>query len=359
MNSLSKLPSCLKAQGETFRTAGWVLILVAGLGLLSSCGKGHDNQPAASPNLPLAQVRVQAAESRKQATTEEVVSTVRAKLRATLEAKVSGRIDQMPVVLGQKVKADQLVAHLDAAELKARLDQAQATLDQAERDWKRISMLFDGQAVTRSEYDAVESRRQVARAALAEAQAMMDYVGVTAPFDGVVTKKWADKGDLAAPGKPLLDIEDPFGLQLEADVPGAIASHITAGARLAVHVESVNGELMGTVSEIAPTADPASRTFRVKLELPQTPGLMPGQFARLVVSVGESSTLRVPVSAVVQRGQLEIVFVVASQRAQLHLVKTGKRVESEVEILSGLDPGDRVVIDGAEHLTDGQAVVVK
>ena len=129
-----------------------------------------------------------------------MVGTVRAKLRATLEAKLSGRIDKMPVLLGQTVKAGQLVAHLDAAEIKARLEQAEAGLQQAERDWKRTSALFDQQAATRSDYDAAESRYQVAKAALAEAQAMMGYVEVLAPFDGVVTKKWADAGDLAAPG---------------------------------------------------------------------------------------------------------------------------------------------------------------
>ena len=182
---------------------------------------------------------------------------------------------------------------------------------------------------------------------------------IVAPFDGVVTKKWADVGDLAAPGKPLIAIEDPSGLQLEADVPQAIASHVQRDARLAARVDGVSGELTGTVSEIAPAADPVSRTFRVKVDLPAQPGLSSGQFARLLVPVGESNSLRVPASAVVQRGQLEIVFVVANQHAQLHLVKTGKRVGDEMEILSGLHAGDAVVVDGAAQLTDGQPVEAK
>jgi RND family efflux transporter MFP subunit len=327
--------------------------------VLSGCGRKPETHPTSRPELAVAQVQVQTAESKQQATTEEVVGTVRAKLRATLEAKLSGRIDKMPVLLGQAVKAGQLVAHLDAAEIKARLEQAEAGLQQTERDWKRTSALFEQQAATRSDYDAADSRHQVAKAAAAEAEAMMGYLEIQAPFDGVVTKKWADVGDLATPGKPLLDVEDPSMLQLETDVPEAIASRIKQDARLAIRVDSLMGELAGTVREIAPTADSASRTFRVKLDLPQTAGLMSGQFARLVVPVGESSSVRVPVAAVVLRGQLEILFVVSNQRAQLHLVKTGKRIGDEVEILAGLEAGESVVVGGAALLADGQPVEAK
>jgi len=326
---------------------------------LTSCGHKGESSKDNSSNLPTAQVRVQTTESKSRAVTEEVVGTVRAKLHATLEAKLSGRIDKLPVVLGQRVKAGELVARLDAAEINARLDQAEASLEQAERDWKRISALFEQQAVTRAEYDAAQSRDRVARGAAAEAKAMMSYVEIVAPFDGVVTKKWADVGDLAVTGKPLIAIEDPSAMQLEADVPQAIASSVHRDARLAIQVDGVSGELTGTVSEIAPAADPISRTFRVKVDLSEKPGLSSGQFARLLVPIGDSDSLRVPASAVVQRGQLEIVFVVANQHAQLHLVKTGKRVGDEMEILSGLHAGDAVVIDGAAQLTDGQPVEAK
>jgi RND family efflux transporter MFP subunit len=259
-------------------------------------------------------------------------------LHATLEAKLSGRIIKMPVLLGQAVKARQLIAHLDAAEIKARQEQAEAGLEQAQRDWKRISALYDQQAATRSDYDAADSRVRVAKAAVSEAQAMMGYVEILAPFDGLVTKKWADVGDLAAPGKPLINIEDPSMLQLEADVPEAMASRIQLNARLIIRSDLLKDGLEGTVKEIAPTIDPVSRTFRVKLDLPPTAGLVSGQFARLVVPIGESSSVRVPASAVVLRGQLEILFVVTNQRAQLHLVKTGKKIDDQVEILAGIEP---------------------
>ena len=326
---------------------------------LTSCGHKREGTKESSTSLPIAQVRVQAAGNKSRAMTEEVVGTVRAKLHATLESKLSGRIDKMPVVLGQRVKSGELVARLDAAEINARLEQAEAALEQSEREWKRVSALFEQQAATRSEYDAAQSRNRVAKGAAAEAKAMMGYVEVVAPFDGVVTKKWADVGDLATPGKPLLSIEDPTALQLEADVPQAIATYVQRDARLAAHVDGVDGDLTGTVSEIAPAADSISRTVRIKVDISLQPGLSSGQFARLLVPVGESNSLRVPASAVVERGQLEIVFVVANQHAQMHLVKTGKRIGDNVEILSGLHSGDAVVIEGAAQLTDGQPVEAK
>jgi RND family efflux transporter MFP subunit len=304
-------------------------------------------------------VRVQTVESKSQPITEEIVGTVRAKLHATLEAKLSGRVVALPVVLGQRVKAGELVARLDAAEINARLEQAEAALEQADRDWKRVATLFEEQAVTRAEYDAAQSRDRVAKGAAAEAKAMMSYVEILAPFDGVVAGKWADVGDFAAPGKPLIALEDPSVLQLEADVPQALAARVQPGAHLTARVDDVSGELTGTVTEIGPVADSLSRTVRVKVDLPGQLGLSSGQFARLLVPVGEGNSLRVPVAAVAQRGQLEIVFVVANQRAQLHLVKTGKRVGEEVDILSGLHAGDAVVVEGAAQLTDGQPVEAK
>lgn len=310
-------------------------------------------------NLPTAAVRVQTVQSKSQVITEAVVGTVRAKLHATLEAKLSGRIDKMPVVLGQRVKAGELVARLDVGEINARLEQAEAALEQAERDWKRSSSLFEQQAVTRAERDAAESRHRLAKGAVTEAKAMMSYLEVLAPFDGVVTKKWADVGDLAAPGKRLISLEDPTALRLEAEVPQAIAAQIRRDARLAVRVDGVSGEINGTVSEIAPTADSVSRTIQVKVDLSAQPRLNSGQFARLFVPIGEGYSLCVPVSAIVQRGQLEIVFTVANRSAQMRLVKTGKRDGDEVEVLSGLHPGDAVVIDGASQLTDGQPVEAK
>lgn len=335
----------------------------AALAALALCLSGCRAKPESSNShltaKPAVLVRVQTVQSKPQPIIEEVVGTVRARLYATLEAKLSGRIAKLPVVLGQRVKAGELVARLDAAEINAHLEQADASLEHAEQDWKRVSTLFEQQAVTRAELEAAHARYRVAKGAVAEAKAMMSYADVVAPFDGVMAKKWADVGDLAAPGKPLVSIQDPTDLQLEADVPEAIASHVRCHDHLGVRVDGVSGELNAAVGELSPVADSVSRTFRVKLNLTAPPGLKPGQFARLLVPVGESASLHVPMSAVVQRGQLEIVFVIEKRHSQFRLVRTGKRTRDELEILSGLNAGDLIVVEGADHLTDGQPVEAK
>lgn len=326
---------------------------------LTGCGAKPENSCGGSSDRPIASVQTQIVRSKPQPITEEVVGTVRARLHATLEARLSGRIDALPVVLGQRVKAGELLARVDAAEINARLEQAEASLEHAERELKRLSVLFEKRSVSQADYEAAQARHRVARGALAEAKAMMSYVEVRAPFDGVVAKKWADVGDLAAPGKPLISFEDPSELQLEADVPQTIVAHVRRDEQLIARVDGVSGELAGKVTELSLTADPVSRTFRVKVDLTPQPGLSPGQFARLLVPVGTTDSLRVPASAVVQRGQLEIVFGVENRHALFHLVKTGQRIGDELEILSGLNAGDAVVVEGAAQLTDGQLVEAK
>ena len=157
----------------------------------------------------------------------------------------------------------------------------------------------------------------------------------------------------------MLELEDSSALRLEADVPEAVVGRLPLGDKLPVRISALEQELQGVISEIAPAADANSRTFLVKLDLPDTPGLRAGQFGRVAMPVGETSALRVPASAVVQRGQMEIIFVVAGSKAQLRLVKTGKRIGDEVELVSGVEAGEKVVAEGAAALTDGQPVEVR
>jgi len=326
--------------------------------LLSGCGKRH-SAAVTEQKLRTATVRVQVVESLKRTATEEVVGTVRPKLSASLSAKVSGTIGQMLATPGQSVKAGQLLVEIDAREVQARLDQAQAVREQTGKDIERFKKLLAQNAVTQQEFDGVQSRFRVAEATVKEAEAMLGYTKVIAPFDGIVIAKRADVGDLAAPGKPLLELEDPTALRLEADVPEALLDRIKLNDKLGVLVPSASLSLEATVSEISPAADPVSRTSRVKLDLPAVQGLRSGQFGRVAVPVAEVIALRVPASAVVVRGQMEIGFVLVNQQAQLRLVKTGKHLGQEVEIVSGLNSGEELVVEGATQLLDGQPVEVK
>ena len=323
--------------------------------MFAGCGKAPDAS-AQQPNLLTAIVRVQTVEVSEHIGMEEVVGTVRAKTRASIEARVTGRIVQMLVTPGQSVQRGELLAQLEVQEMRARLDQAIARNDQAERELQRYTALLQQEAATPQEFDAVQARQRVAHAIAKEAETVLGYARLTAPFDGVITRKLADVGDLAMPGKPVLEMQDPTTLRFEADVPEALIDCIRPGAKLVVLIPNVEQELTGTVSEISPAADPNSRTVRVKLELtPTARGLRTGQFGRVAVPLAERTVLRIPASAVTRRGQLEIVFVIAHQKAQLRLVRIG----TDLELISGVTAGEQVVIEGAARLMDGQQVEVR
>lgn len=321
-----------------------------------ACSK-KPHETVLGDDLPAVTIRVQTVESKPHVATEDVTGSVRAKLHSVIEAKVVGRIEKMRVVPGQMVKQGEVLVELDAREIQAKLDQAKAVRDQSERDLQRYTALIANKVTTQAEFEAVQSRNRVAKAALAEAETTLGYMTIGAPFGGVITRKSADVGDLASPGKTLLEIEDPAALRFEADVPEAIIASIESGAKLSVRIGAV--EVVGTVSEIAPVADSQSHTFLVKLDLPQSHGLRTGQFGRVAVPVSETSVLRIPASAVVQRGQMEIVFVVQKGRAQLRLVKTGKRFGDEVELVSGIEAHEQVAVENVSRLTDGQRMEVQ
>lgn len=325
---------------------------------LAGCGKhpAHSGGVSLPGGAPLA-VAVAEAVWKDHASTEEVVGTVRSKQQALVEAKVAGRIEQYLAVPGQLVKAGDLLAQLDAREIATKVDSARAMLEQADRELARYRQLVAQNAATRQELEAVEARQKVAVAQVAEAETMLGYARVTAPFDGVVTRKLAEVGDLAMPGKPLAEVESPRGLRFEADLPEAILDRVSMGQKLMVKVGNVTTE--ATVSEIAPMADALSRTFRVKMDLPDEPSLRSGQFGRVTVPVSEGRALVVPAGAVTRRGQLEAVFVVQEGRAWLRLVKTGRDMDGAKELLSGVEPGERVVAEAPAQLLDGQPVEVK
>jgi RND family efflux transporter MFP subunit len=304
-------------------------------------------------------VRTIKVETRTRPVTEEVMGTVRARVRAGLEAKLSGRIEELRVVAGQTVQEGEVIARLDARESQARLDQALALREQAANELKRKSTLLEAKAITQSEYDGALASFRVTEAVVKEAETQRGHTIITAPFSGVITRKLAEAGDQAIPGRTLVELEKPSDLRLEANVPESLLERVPMGARLPVHLATARLSLTGTVSEVAPVADSSSRTFLVKLDLPATNGVRAGQFGRVTVPVGETTSLRLPASALVLRGQLEIVFVVDGHTARLRLVKTGRKIGEDYELVAGLNGGELIVTEGAGQLQDGQPLELK
>ncbi|MDR2550081.1 MAG: efflux RND transporter periplasmic adaptor subunit [Desulfobulbus sp.] len=289
----------------------------------------------------------------------EVAGTVQAAERAAIAAKITGTIADIPVVLGSAVKAGQLLVAINAGEIAARLNQAEALLNQARRNLEREQNLLAKHASTPETVKSMADQFAMAQAGYREAKTMLGYTAITAPFDGVVTGKNAQVGDLATPGTVLLQVENLRTLQVRSAVPESLVQGIHPGDVLTVQVEAAGTSGRATVAEVAPAVDPQSRTASVILNLPPDPGLRPGQFARLFVAGPNVRALLVPESAVVPSGQLDRVFAVADGRASLRLVRTGIRRDGMVEILSGLDGGETVATDNNRLLVDGQPLQVR
>ena len=336
-----------------------LLVACSALLLLTACqGKesGEGNPP---PPLPTRQVRVVQINAQATPQQNELVGTVTAVERATIAAKVTGVISTLPVSVGSAVHRGQILATISVGELNAQLAQAEAQLAQAQRNLDRDQRLLAKEAATREEVKNREEAVRLAEAGYQQAQSMASYTTVTAPFAGVIAEKFANAGDLASPGVPLLTIENNHRLQVAVPVPEGSLARIKIGDTLPVVIPAADFSGTAKVAEIAPGGDAASRTATVKLAV-TAPGLHPGQFARVTMSgVATDSTITVPAAAVVTFGQMEKVFVVANQVAHLQLVRTGANREGRVEILAGLNGNEQVVTEGAAQLNDGQPVKVQ
>lgn len=334
----------------------WIGIVA--LLLPAACGKHGTEEHPAAPSGPATPVVVEKVKMQPLWDEEEVVGSVNAAQRATLSAKITGVIEAINVAPGARVQRGAVLIVIDAREIKARLDQAVAAQDQAQKDFARVQKLLGSGSSTRQEFDAATMRLRTADAGLVEAKTMLQYTEIMAPFDGVVTRKLVEVGDLATPGKPLIEMENSSLLRFECEIPEALVERVKMGEELPVHIDAAGVDLPAKVSEIAPSASAGSRTFLVKLDLPAAEKLRAGQFGRVRVPVRERPALLVSEGSVVRRGQIENVFVVENGLARLRLIKTGRKMDGQVEVLGGLSGVESVVAKDAHLLSDGVAVEV-
>jgi multidrug efflux pump subunit AcrA (membrane-fusion protein) len=329
----------------------------------------------------------------------EVVGTVRARVSATVASKLMGTIRKFAVQEGDRVTAGDLLVELDERQVRAHLDQARAALAEAEKAenaavsvrsaaeagarqaalaYQRNKALLSGGAVTQETFEAVAARHEQAQAALSRAEAMVDAARfrvqqsraaveaaavarndarLQAPYDGRVTAKLADEGDLATPGTPLLMLEREDGYRADLAVPETYIRHLHVGQRLEIRIPAAGTALSGTVAVIEPAADRTTRTTTVQVSLPAAASLTSGLFARAALPVGEASAIRIPRTAVVRNGQLTGVFIVDDDnRARFRLVRLGPPHDSAVDVISGLSDGARIVALPSPELSNGSLV---
>ncbi len=334
------------------------LLSAATTAVLILAGCGSAPQANAAKPLPPASVSTVAATPQEHGSVEILPGTVKAASAATLMARVPGVVGRITATPGTAVAAGTVLVEIDALEIAAKRDQAKAVAAQAAADFERSKLLFEKQALTKAEFDAAQARAAGSAAAAAEAEIMVGYTRITAPFAGVVVRKHVEIGDLLSPGRPVIDLEDPASLRLEVEIPESLAARVVVGTKLRVHISAFDQE--AAVVEVTPAADPVSRTVLVKLALPaDATGLRSGQFGRVTVPVSEGRLLSVPTAAVIHRGQLDAVFVVQDSTARLRLVRLGGSDGTSTAIRAGLKPDETVVVDGADALIDGQPVTVR
>lgn len=303
----------------------------------------------------------------------EAVGTVRAAQTTDLASQITGNIVEIRVQEGDRVHRGQVLAVIDDSAARAAVDrstaadlaaqqqvvEAGAELTLAESTLKRNEYLYEQRIVSQQVFDESKTRQETelarrdiakagqtqAHAALNEAATLLGYTRIRAPFNGVVTRKKVDSGTLASPGMPILTVEDTRCYRLEVAVNENDVRYARIGERVPIVIEALGGgAVKGKVVQIIPAADPASRAFMVKIELPTDARLRSGVFGRTEFSRGQRQGLLIPRSAVVERGQLQGVFVLDQDKvANLRYVTLGKFYGSEIEVLSGLQSGDRFV----------------
>jgi multidrug efflux system membrane fusion protein len=332
--------------------------LAAGALALAGCGDSPRHSKA-SPTSPWP-VAVAPAQRVLESAHEEFMGTVTARSTADIEAKLQARVERIDVVLGSRVAKGDRLAQLDTREYSARVEQARAVAEQTALELTRFEALLAQKASTQQEYDLAKSRQAVALATLSEAETYLSYATVVAPFAGTVTRKAVEVGDLAVPGKPLFTLEESGAQRFVVSVPDSKLGRIAEGDSLSVSLASAGAVIRGRVEELSSSSDPISRTFVVKVSLPQVAGVHPGQFGRLLLPAGGDETLFIPRPALVKRGQLDLVYVVTpGNRALLRLVRVGRQFPDRLEVLSGLREGETVVTSGQRDLSDGDSVVVQ
>jgi RND family efflux transporter MFP subunit len=260
---------------------------------------------------------------------EDAVGTIQSRRQVSVAAQTVARVREVGPQVGDAVHTGDLLVRLDDAEVAARFARAQAA-------YERVRRFVAAKAATAQQFEAVEAEFR-------EARAGMEHTRIVAPLDGVVAERHVEPGDLAAPGRPLLVVFDPTALRVDARVREGVVGRLAAGTRVSVVLPATGRAIDGIVSAVVPAADARSRTFEVRVDVPASPGLHPGMFARLRVPVGEREVVRIPAPAVTRVGQMETVLVLDDGAWRRRLVTTGEPLaDGTVEVLSGLAGGEAV-----------------
>jgi RND family efflux transporter MFP subunit len=301
---------------------------------------------------------------------------------ADISTRVMGYITSIKVKAGDHVTNGQLLATISNEDILAKraqtdaiISSARASLASAEKDYQRFTTLYNQKSATAKELDNVNLQYQAAKAALqsalqmrAEANAMLAYTHITAPFSGVIAQKLADAGSMANPGMPILVLEQNKNLQVSAVIPESEISRIQLKSVASISIKSIDKTFTGTVTEISPSSIATGGQYVVKINLPQEAqnGLNAGMYTNVNITTKDKSSatnneaVLIPLSAVNHIGQLTALYTISSDStALLRYVRLGKTYGNNVEILSGLNNKEPFIASADGKLYNGVPVRVK
>jgi len=374
------------AAARTFYLLPLALLLTVFVALaLGGCGKKKPAGVGASQSVP---VSVAAVEKRDLTQVATLYGRVAARQSVSLAPKTQGRVACVPVKVGVEVEPGQVLVQLDDSEILAQLKQAQGALEaavagqreqsavllEAQANLERAEKLYSEGAISRQAYEAAlysyqraSSGRSDALVRQAEAslnywQSQLENTLVKSPIRGQVASLDAEPGEVVGPSSPLVTVVDIDAVCVEISVPEYLIGSVREGDAIEVKVPAAGGgTFVGRAVSVAPAADPKTKTFQVKVEIenPQHQ-IKPGMFAEVEVQSGElKGVLTVPKEAVVDKGEVKVVYVVEEGLARERKVKIGYTGRDCVQVLGGLSEGDTVVTAGHGLLRDGTAVEVK
>jgi multidrug efflux pump subunit AcrA (membrane-fusion protein) len=252
---------------------------------------------------------------------------------------------------GPKVDLDTANTRVNVAQAKIR--QIEATIAQAASSIKNAEATV-GEAT--ASVEQAQAQIPQAEAAVREVSANLDYGVVRAPFAGVITKKQVDVGAMAGAGQPLMTLESGNRLRLSVAVPESLINRVQLGQSVRVHIDALNRQVSGNVSQIIPAADPQSRNFTVKVALTPTAHLISGMFGRLQLDTDDRTALVIPKDTLVERLGVSGAFKVVDGKAQFQTVTVQPINGNEVEVFAGIKEGDRLILNPTPGLQDNTEI---
>lgn len=328
--------------------AGYVGMAILLLG--TSCHEA--SKTSGQKSLPAVNVRVFDVSPGESLHLSRVSGVVEGERDARINSRVQGRVESVRVRTGQMVHKGDLLMKLSGRAAYDRLEASRARYENAHGRFQRMDALYQKKEASRQEWDAAKAEDLMSLADYSAARNEVSLTSITAPFSGRVALKNVRVGDVVSPGLLLAEVLREGDLRVSANIPEYLANEISPGMKLSFRVRKngVETDLPAKVRSISPRSDPATHTVFVKASLGRVPGLRPGSYGALLLPSGKETSPLVPRSAVIDRDGLREVFVVRNGVAGLRFVRIGHLKKSSasgaplVEVLSGLNSGEKVVV---------------